>query len=324
MRTFAASTYLAVEGDLPDMRLFRYGVPTQDVGIAPRHGAATVRVQSSEDLPLHRCTDAIRVYNYAICAAHDLLSFHRHIPLRGTAALELGGLAGNQPYVKTNRAYDWWSALRGTRVSRTVALVSAMADLALLSKRLLPLHCSVVAHNGRAVVLMAPPDTGKTRTALTLARLGCPILAEDIAIAGPNGMVAGCPQTRTVERSPGSKAAGPRGKTSILDLDDKTIAVETEAVRAGTTVFLGAGEAAIEELDVGEASSLLNALNLLEFDYFRREPVAMYLAWTRQLSDAMQRQWELSKKFMAANKRRFRCVAPDGALFAEAVRTQLA
>ena len=71
-----------------------------------------------------------------------------------------------------------------------------IATIFLLRAGLFPVHCASVSKNGRCLLIFAPPDTGKTFTALSLQDNGFSILAEDMAIT--DGSIAfSCPFTGT-------------------------------------------------------------------------------------------------------------------------------
>jgi hypothetical protein len=59
-----------------------------------------------------------------------------------------------------------------------------------------PLHCSSISKNGKAIAILAPPDTGKTYTALNLTKAEFSILSEDMAISDGK-RIWGCPFTGT-------------------------------------------------------------------------------------------------------------------------------
>jgi|SRR5208337_3682298 len=71
-----------------------------------------------------------------------------------------------------------------------------LAMVALLRAGFLPLHCAAVSREGRSLLIFAPPDTGKTFTALALRNQGFSILSEDMAITDGK-TVWSCPFTGT-------------------------------------------------------------------------------------------------------------------------------
>ncbi|HDI01929.1 MAG TPA: hypothetical protein ENF78_05830 [Candidatus Bathyarchaeota archaeon] len=86
------------------------------------------------------------------------------------------------------------------KVSRRVGkLIKAIYYLLMLKKGHVPMHSACVEKDGRGILLTAPPETGKTLTAIRLVlEHGFRLLGDDMVILGPNLRVLADPGAMTL------------------------------------------------------------------------------------------------------------------------------
>jgi hypothetical protein len=95
-------------------------------------------------------------------------------------------------------------------------MLTDVAGIMLLRKGLAPIHCSAFRKGRSTVVVLAPPNTGKTLTAMmACTRYGADFLAEDLAVTDGR-IVYAVPWTSTFRYSPNEDRRGRRSLTNSL------------------------------------------------------------------------------------------------------------
>jgi len=137
----------------------------------------------------------IKHHYYYVGVGNDSIYCERNIGFGATVRLLISQLY-TEPTISANELY-----YRLVRSQLGVLLPPGrhlldVATVALLRAGLLPLHCAAVSREGQCLLIFAPPDTGKTFTALALRNQGFSILSEDMAITDGK-TVWSCPFTGT-------------------------------------------------------------------------------------------------------------------------------
>lgn len=163
------------------------------------------------------------------------------------------------------------------------AHLTALATCRLLSEGITPVHASAVAGgNDKGVLFIAPPNTGKTLTAVELVlKHGFFFLSEDMVLFDGNELI-GVPATATIRYYPELvRSKSLRVKNKIADIfppfaplvDDAVPAYKLlkehikKRVRPDTIVFLETGAERVHEVSSEEASRALWNANRYELDY---------------------------------------------------------
>jgi hypothetical protein len=117
-----------------------------------------------------------------------------------SAGLELSGLAAGTPTVRFSPAYEFWSSLRASKIARPVMNLEAGIEAVLLQRGFIPMHGAVLALDGVAHVLLAPPDTGKSSTVGVAVRDGQFKFCGDDIFVYRGSQVFPVPFTATVDK----------------------------------------------------------------------------------------------------------------------------
>lgn len=191
-------------------------------------------------------------------------------------------------------------------------LIGPVISFALRLQGVTCLHASAIAIDNYAVALMGPPGAGKSTTAAAFARLGYPVLTDDVVVLANRGdqffVQSGYPRVNlwpdSVGALFGSKDALPRitptwGK-QYLALDQKGYRFQTEPLPLGAIYMLSEREAGlttpvVEKLAGSEAFTMLVANTYV--NYLLNE-------------DMRIREFDVLSRLMAGTP--VRCVRPAG------------
>ena len=113
----------------------------------------------------------------------DVLYYTRPFMFGSQLRMKVSGLLSPEPVISFNRAYLRFVTHRFMNVHSVGYILTDLAALLLLRRGYAPIHCSVFQHGAATVVVVAPPNTGKTLTTM-MACLDHEALfmAEDLAI----------------------------------------------------------------------------------------------------------------------------------------------
>ena len=125
----------------------------------------------------------------------DEIYYERPLGLGITAKLYLNNLPGNTELV-VNESYYKFVRAKVDNLYPAGAHLADVLTFKLLDSGYIPLHCACISNKQGGIILAAPPDTGKTTTAISATRNGFGFLAEDIVIADETHVYAN-PNTGT-------------------------------------------------------------------------------------------------------------------------------
>jgi hypothetical protein len=207
---------------------------------------------------------------------------------------------GDEPTLTVNRAYYRYISHRFMNLHSVGYILTDLAALLLLRRGLAPLHCSAFKLGNATVVVAAPPNTGKTLTAMTACLdHGADFIAEDLAVTDGRDVFA-VPWTSTFryyQQIDRSLAARFRDKATRvfppLELwSARRPAPVTEYVssdrvvarsRVTHVVLLERGEPQLRPLELTEACRKLRNLNRYEFNYHKAPLAVAYEYFNPQL-----------------------------------------
>lgn len=113
----------------------------------------------------------------------DVVYYERPFLFNAKLLMRAEGLLSAEPCVRVNRAYYRLVAHRFMNLHSIHYILTDLAALLLLRRGYAPLHCSAFRKGDATAVIFAPPNTGKTLTAvMACLEHGAQFLAEDIAI----------------------------------------------------------------------------------------------------------------------------------------------
>src|SRR5437870_7188329 len=108
--------------------------------------------------------------------------YDRRFALGSRLQLAAKGLLGDEPTFKVNRTYYRYISHRFMNLHSLGYLLTDVASLLLLRRAIAPLHCSAFRCGDATVLIIAPPNTGKTLTTMMACmEHRADFIAEDLA-----------------------------------------------------------------------------------------------------------------------------------------------
>jgi len=179
-----------------------------------------------------------------------------------------------------------------------------IATIKLLEKGYISLHSSAISYDNDGILIFAPPDTGKTLTALSSLDFGYKFISEDITISDGKYII-GCPFTSTFYHLLNKTDIG-WSKYIIYNISNKiSSAIPILGYFIGSipkNVFeiigekkidkkakikmiciLGKGDQNIKEVDKEETFLRLSILNRSEFNYYKNPLLLTYFYFNKDL-----------------------------------------
>ncbi len=152
----------------------------------------------------------------------------------------------------------------------------------LLERGYAPLHCACVSKNGRAALLPAPPDTGKSTTMMLAMKRNYNFISEEVAVVDSNLNVFSCPLTTSyakylksyknklhsflAEKIPIFPFYTKQPLSEIVNFL-RNIKIDKKS-KIGYIILLERGETKIEETDKDSILHKILAMNRAEFPYY--------------------------------------------------------
>ena len=173
--------------------------------------------------------------------------------------------------------------------------LSDIISVNLLKRGYMPLHCAAISRSNEAVLLIAPPDTGKTLTTLLALKEGFHYLAEDIAFVDSTYVYSNRNTStflHTDEYYKRNKFSSffynnplasyyiiPKiSASNILDNCDKD-----DSALVKNIFLLERGIYSSEKIDSSEAMKRILIINRNEFSYFKNSLLFAYSYLNRSL-----------------------------------------
>lgn len=245
---------------------------------------------------------------------------------------KIAGIDSNKIRVTVNKNYLRFVKHRFMNIHSIGYILTDIINLRLLHNNMAPLHCSGFVHDDDCYVIFAPPNTGKTLTAMTLCMKDAQhykFIAEDLAVTDATYLYA-VPWTSTfryydtVDTSKFSKALNNlTDKISVLELfsfgKTEPITKYVKDIQHKSKIkgiyILDRGDDCIADIDAKEAFERINTLDRYEFNYMRAPAIIAYEYFNRDtdIEKAYQTERCLLKQ-MIANAAFVRVIAADNAL----------
>jgi hypothetical protein len=221
------------------------------------------------------------------------ISYERTFTPGNPIRLEVSGIDTGRPHMVANRNFVRWIRFRFNNLHSPGYHLTDLASAMLLQQGLSPLHCSAFRVGESTVVVVAPPDTGKTLTTMQAVEAGADFLAEDLAITDGTTLFS-CPWTSTFRYYEDlSKGWRSRYRMKLVRVfppaellpapsDSRTvdayIAPHRIIDRAPIThvAVLSRRDGTSRELDPDEATRALLNLNRYEFPYLKNPMLLAY------------------------------------------------
>ncbi len=295
----ASPTVLGINTNIPDFK-WSFGIHMPPCS-AEEFGACALRlklevVSSREFTRNGSLPDAESVGKYHYFRAvpgKDSIAYERPFLFSSQLLLEVSGLISGEPHIRTNRSYYKYVCHRFMNLHSVSYIMTDITTLSLLRKGYVALHCSAFKLGERTVAVFAPPNTGKTLTAMmSCMKHGADFLAEDLAISD-GSVLYPVPWTSTfryystVERGTAARISNaltkllpiiellPAGKRNPVTnyIDASKIAPPS---RITDVVILERGEEEIVRFSPQDALGKLINLNRFEFWYQKSPLITAY------------------------------------------------
>lgn len=205
----------------------------------------------------------------------------------------MSGLVEDESVLTVNRDYLHFVTHRFMNLHSAGYILTDVAALKLLHSGYAPLHCSGFRYRDATVLVLAPPNTGKTLTTM-MACLddGAEFIAEDLAITDGTQLFS-VPWTSTFryyDRIDDSRRSRLLNKATRLmpllellslgksDGIDTLLAPEQIVTDCGIThvVILERGSESVEVVEAAEAERKAINLNRYEFNYVKAPALVAY------------------------------------------------
>jgi hypothetical protein len=223
----------------------------------------------------------------------DVVTYDRRILLRRRIRLKLSGLRDATPTMRVNADYLRFVRHRFMNLHSAGYILTDATVAALLMRGLSTIHASAVGLEAGVLTIVAPPNTGKTLTALQMCRdHGAEFMSEDLVISDGD-LIHAVPWTSTFRYYPeltsdiGAKLRRGLVKLSpVLELlpvgkpDQIESVLPSARIKAhGPSkwiVFLENAPEGVRELSFDEAARKCMNLNRYEFKYTRSPALIAY------------------------------------------------
>ncbi|PSL41563.1 hypothetical protein B0H99_102247 [Planomicrobium soli] len=201
--------------------------------------------------------------------------YTRKLPMNQKMRFKAENLLSEEAKITVNKTYFKFITHRIMNLHSIHYIVTDLAALLLLKKGFAPIHCSAFQKEDKTVAVFAPPDTGKTLSAVTACMdFGAKFIAEDMAITDGKTIYA-VPWTNSfchyTENSKKDKSRDPKAETAQ---DKKRQAVlSAEVTHVAVLEKDQDGTALLPE---SIAIAKLMNLNRYEFNYLRSPLLTAY------------------------------------------------
>lgn len=260
------------------------------------------------------------------------LYYERSFFFNRTLQFRVTGIDTNEITMEVNKDYYRTVKHRFMNIHSVGYILTDIINLRLLHNNLAPLHCSSFSKNGESYVIFAPPNTGKTLTAMTLCmkdNKNYAYMSEDLAITNGKELYS-VPWTSTfryydtVDSRWFSRTLNRlTEKVSVLELfglgktDPITKYVDNIQYTAPINgiFILDRGEKFINDISNKEAFDRINTLDRYEFNYMRAPTIIAYEYFNREtdIETAYSNERKILKE-MISNAKFVRVISSNSAL----------
>jgi len=205
---------------------------------------------------------------------------------------KISGINSNNIKVTVNKNYRRFVKHRFMNIHSIGYILTDIINLRLLHNGMAPLHCSALTYKENSYIIFAPPNTGKTLTAMTLCMNDdtYKYVAEDLAVTDSTSVYS-VPWTSTfryydsVDSSYFSRMLNSlTEKISILELFSfgkteritKYVSHVVHKSNLKGIFILEKGKESIKKISQEEAFAKINTLDRYEFNYMRAPAIIAY------------------------------------------------
>jgi hypothetical protein len=259
------------------------------------HSIIDVKFDVVKDFQYNRA-DSQKFHFFFGYYGRDEVYYDRPLSIGIKLKMHVKDLLG-RPRITVNKEYYRYIRFKADNVYPPGIHLVDIISINLLQKNYAPLHCAAISsEQNEGILLVAPPDTGKTLTTFSALKRGFHFLAEDIAFVDEKSVYAN-PYTSTFLHSDqigskgGSKSIRSLAKSipSKFDLfqyyirppkrsiSDLIKNVKIDATAAIEKIFiLDRGITSSQRIDPQEALRRILIVNRNEFSYYKNPLIFAY------------------------------------------------
>lgn len=255
----------------------------------------------------------------------DAVHYTRKLPMNQKMRFKAENLLSDEAKITVNKAYYKLITHRIMNLHSIHYIATDLAALLLLKKGYAPIHCSAFQKEGQTVAVFAPPDTGKTLSAITACMdHEAKFIAEDMAITDGKNIFA-VPWTNSFchytnnskkdkNRDPQAETAQDKKRQALLSAEVTHVAV----LEKGTDELVG--------LPQSIAVAKLMNLNRYEFNYLRSPLLTAYEFFNPGLmiDDGLVKEREILTALVDNSQKAFTLKKENPTHYAEALLSEMA
>lgn len=186
--------------------------------------------------------------------------------------------------------YNWIRFTIGGGLFPPGLILQNIVTVKLLERSYVPIHCAAISKDGEAIILPAPPDTGKTITVLSALETGFNFVSEEVAVVDSKRNIYSCPLTATyakylsgrrdrlysaiAEKIPIFPFFVKQPTSNIINFLRK-IKIDKKA-KIGYIVLLERGESEVLEANKDVVLQKVLAMNRAEFPFYHDPLLSAY------------------------------------------------
>lgn len=295
---------LGIRSNLPNFK-WSFGTSMPEATRAEYEACETrayVRVDNELTLPPLEQREG-KYHYWSGSEGQDAIYYDRSLYLGKRLQIAATDLLGDEPVIHANTNYHRYISHRFMNLHSLGYMMTDLCSLLMLRKGYSPIHCSSFKLGDATVVIVAPPNTGKTLTSvLACMEHGADYIAEDLAMTDGHDVIS-VPWTSTFRyykqidnslfaraKNRATKILPPLELLTASQPDPITSFIDPTKVESRSEVthlvILQSGDQEIRSADSEEAYRKTRNLNRYEFNYHRAPMVVAAEFFTPQLGIA--------------------------------------
>lgn len=255
----------------------------------------------------------------------DAVYYTRKLPMNQKMRFKAENLMSEESKITVNKTYFKLITHRIMNLHSIHYIVTDLAALLLLKKGVAPIHCSAFKKEDKTVAVFAPPDTGKTLSAITACMdFGAKFIAEDMAITDGKNIYA-VPWTNSFcHYTQNNKKVKNRDPNAETAQDKKRQALLSAEVTHVAVLEKGTDETAL--LPQSIAISKLMNLNRYEFNYLRSPLLIAYEFFNPGLmiDEGLAKEREILSTLVSNSEKAFTLKRENPTHYAEVLLSEMA
>ena len=293
----ASASVLAIRTNAKDFK-WSYGIVNQPATEKEYKSCKLRLTVIVEDINLEVLPDLGKFHYFSGQHGEDTLYYSRNFLFGTKLKIKFENLSTDEPVIRVNKTYFKYIKHRFMNLHSIHYILTDIASLLLLNNGFAPIHCSAFKKGDSVAVIFAPPNSGKTLSAMMACmELDAEFIAEDLAITDGKNIfsVPGTSTFRYYDRVSQSAFEKLKNKlTSVIPLFELISFTKPKDIREYTksichkaqithSFILERGKEHIHEEEVNEAHRRIVNLNRYEFNYLKSPCLVAYNFYNKEL-----------------------------------------